>query len=105
MANFILGKIGVYVNGGFRIQVHVYSNGFDITDATILIAGSSNLQEKFDASAVAYGASVSFGRVFCFIGSTQGDFLARSRLDSDAKSVLMYNLVRAVVAELADALA
>jgi hypothetical protein len=105
MANFILGKIGVYVNGGFRIQVHVYSNGFDITDATILIAGSSNLQEKFDASAVAYGASVSFGRVFCLIGSTQGDFLARSRLDSDAKSVLMYNLVRAVVAELADALA
>ena len=35
-----------------------------------------------------------------------GRFVDRAlRLDSGAKSVLMYNLVRAVVAELADALA
>lgn len=33
------------------------------------------------------------------------EILDAAAVDSDAKSVLMYNLVRAVVAELADALA
>ena len=37
--------------------------------------------------------------------SVARDFLAEATVDSGAKSVLMYNLVRAVVAELADALA
>jgi hypothetical protein len=83
-----LGKRGVYVNGNFEVKVHVYLRSF--------FAGGVMAHDDADERIEREG----FGSAH-----PNEEILDGAAVDSDVKSVLMYNLFRAVVAELADALA